>query len=288
MRRSTAILLLLLAVLPACREAEEGAPAAPAAAARPPLPDDDAGRVVARAIEAAGGWENWMRHRDVSYVSTLTVFDSLTRPVSETIFLHRTMLHDGVKTRLESIGLGEEVLFAFDGESEWMLQGDRLVTEPARTAFTRFHALSSVFWFSLPFVLAELPCEMTYLGSETDGDSRVEKVRVVYPESVPLPFDWLVLYFDVQSGQLDRVHVRALAEFLQHSLWLGLWREPRRTGGITYSRRRAFFPADGSGDIVGSMASEQLVEHVELDDGLAPGLFKRPLGVRGLTGEIES
>jgi hypothetical protein len=293
--RQIVLILLLCACLGGCRgRAEEGREVgdggAPAAAVAAPLvlPDDDAGRVVARAIEASGGWESWQRHRDASFVSTLTIFDPVGNAVSETIFLHRILLHRGVMTRVDSIGLGDEVQFGFDGDAEWMLHGGRVVSESQRVAFTRFHALSSAYWFSLPFALAELPGELTYLGREERGGRTFERIRVGYDDSVPLPFDWLVLYFDAATGRIDRVHVHALAEFLQHSLWVGVWGEARPVGDLEIGRRYAFFAADPAGEIVGRLAGEQLVEHVEFDRGFGPELFRRPSGARGLTAEIES
>ena len=293
MRRAT-LLLVLASTLMSCQSRpEQTATPAPSAvekgtSSQPPLPDDEAGRLVRRAIAAAGGWETWLNHRDVAYIATLTIFDPLGNAVSESIFLHKMLLHQGMKVRLESIGLGEEVLFGFDGQNEWMLRDGRAVTASVCTAFTRFHALSSAYWFSLPFVLAELPCELTYLGSEKDGETTVEKIRVGYADSVPVPFDWVILYFDASTAKLERIHVHALASFLQHSLWLGVLRGDRQVGGISVERRRAFFPADAAGEIVGAMAAETLLEHVEFDRGFAPDLFAPPEKVRGLTAEIES
>lgn len=289
-------LLLLLACLGGCRSrpaepgaiSKEGTSASPASEDGPRLPDDAAGRVVARAIEAAGGWERWRQHRDASFISTLTIFDPVGNAVSETIFLHRVLLHRGVRTRLESIGLGEELHFGFDGENEWMTHGGRLVRESQRIAFTRFHALSSAYWFSLPFVLAELPCELTYLGPEDSDGRTLERVRVGYDDSVPLPFDWLVLYFDAQTGRIDRVHVHAFAEFLQHSLWVSVWRDVRRIGGIELARRYAYFAADPAGEFVGGMAGEQLIEHVEFDRDFAPEIVEPPARIPGSTTEIPS
>lgn len=258
------------------------------ASAAAPLPDDEAGRLVGRAIAAAGGWGAWRKHRDAAWVSTLTLFDPFGNAVSEVIFRQRTALHDGLKVRLDSIGLVDEVQFGFDGGSEWMLHDGRAIDDPSRFEFTRFHALSSAYWFSLPFVLAELPAELTYLGSEVSGEAKLEKVRVGYADSVPVPFDWLVLYFDSASARLEKVHVHALAAFLQHSLWLGVWRGDRRVDGISVPRQRAFFPADPAGEIVGAMAAEQLMEHVEFDRGLPADIFTRPENARGLTAELES
>ena len=280
----TYIVLLIVLVVSACREGPSDPPAAPAvaeAAPVPNLPDNAAGRLIARAINAAGGWAAWQRHRDASFITTLTIFDVLGNATSETIFLHKMPLHNGLKTRLESIGLEDEVVFGFDGRDTWMLRGGEAVTEPTRTAFTRFHALNTVYWFSLPFILAELPVEMSYVGSENDGKQRWEKVRVAYNDVPGTPADWIVVYLDATTGLIDRVHSHVRAEFLRQTLWVGRWQDYRDLDGIKKERRRTFFPADLTGKIVGNITAEQLVEHVRFDNGFTAEQFTKPLAAGG-------
>jgi len=277
---STGGVLLLGCVLFGCQD-ERAAPPAANRASAPDLPSDDAGRVVARAIAASGGWEAWRAHRDASFVSTLTLFDPFGNATSETIFLHKLPLHDGMKTRLESIGLPEELMFGFDGHESWMFQDGRAITEPARKACTEFHGISTLYWFELPFVLAELPGDLKYLGAEQEGEQHWEKVRVDYHQTPAAPADWMVFYFDAQSGLLDQVLSHVTVEFLRHGLWLGKWRDYRNYGGIKRERRRTFFPADVNGASIGGMAAEQIVEHVTFDMGWAPELFVKPLVAGG-------
>ena len=286
MRARISVALSAWLVVAACQGGETPASSVSAPTAAPAtlhLPDGEAGRVVARAIAAAGGWEEWQRHRDAAFISTLTIFDAIGNTTSETIFLHELPLHDGLKTRLESIGLDEEVTFGFDGRDAWMLRGGRALTDPPSTAFTHFHALSSLYWFSLPFVLAETPGELSYLGPATDGGKHLERVRVAYKDVVATPVDWLVLFIDADSGRIDHVHCHVTAEFLRQTFWVGEWREYRDYDGIKKERRHSFFPADVSGTIVGGMAAEQLVEHVRFDNGFPREWFTKPPAAGGGT-----
>jgi hypothetical protein len=271
-------LLLLLSVF-ACtdRPAPERRAAGERAALN--LPDDDAGRVVRRSIEAAGGWEAWQNHADAEFVATLTIFTPAGEVTSETIFLHRVLLHRA-GVRVDSIGLIEPVIFGFDGQREWMLRGGRGVTSVTGTAFTRFHALADALWFGLPFVLAERPVELTYLGPEVDAGKQWERVRVAFNDAA-VPSDWMVLYFDAESALIDRVHARINAEFLTHPLWLGRMRDYQEVGGLRKERRRFFYPADPEGRIVGALAAEELVEHVRFDSGFAADFFRAPLAAGG-------
>lgn len=276
--RSLVTLLLLFAA--AC--SQPSAPAADGAAGERTvmqLTDDEAGRIVRRAIDAAGGWEAWQSHRDAEFVATLTIFTPIGEVASETIFLHKLLLHrPGV--RVDSIGLIEPVTFGFDGQREWMLRGGRAVTSVTGTAFTRFHAMTDAFWFGLPFALAERPTEMLSLGPERDGEKHWQRVRVASGDAAAA-VDWMVLYFDAQTGLIDKIHAHVNAEFLTHSLWVGRLEDYREVGGLRKERRRFFYPADVQGRVIGALAAEELVEHVELDRGWPLELFTAPLAAGG-------
>jgi hypothetical protein len=243
------------------------------------LPDNDAGRVVRQGIEAAGGWEAWQRARDAEFVATLTIFTGSGEVASETIFMHRVLLHRA-GVRVDSIGLLDEVVFGFDGAREWMLRGGRAVTSVTGTAFTRFHALADAFWFGLPFVLAERPGELEYLGRTSEDGRQWEQVRVAYTDPA-LPAEWLVLSFDADTGLIGKVHARIVAEFLTHPLWIGRLRDYREVGGVQRERRRLIYPADARGAAVGPLAAEELVEHIRFNNGWKDDLFTAPLAAGG-------
>jgi hypothetical protein len=243
------------------------------------LGDDEAGRIVRRSIDAAGGWATWKRLQDVEFVATLTIFARSGEVASETIFLHKVLLHrPGV--RVDSIGLIEPVIFGYDGERDWMLRGGRAVTSLTGTAFTRFHAMGDAFWFGLPFVLAERPGDLSYLGAEEEEGRRWERVRVAYQDPT-LPADWMVLYFDADSGLIGKVHARITAEFLTHPLWMARLREYQEVGGLVRERRRLIYPADIEGKAIGPLAAEELVEHIRFDSGWTEELFIAPLAAGG-------
>lgn len=243
------------------------------------LPDDDAGRVVRRGIEAAGGWEAWQRLRNAEFVATLAIFSASGEVASETIFMHKVLLHrPGV--RVDSIGLLDEVIFGFDGSREWMLRGGRAVTAVTGTAFTRFHAMADAFWFGLPFVLAERSGELTYLGYETEGGKQWERVRVAYDDP-GLPAEWMVLHIDADTGLIGKVHARIVTEFLTHTLWVGRLRDYREVGGLQRERRRLIYPADPEGNAVGALAAEELIEHIRFNNDWGDEIFTPPLAAAG-------
>jgi hypothetical protein len=246
------------------------------------LPSGSAGRIMRRAIDAAGGWSRWRGMHDVAFVTTFTVYDPAGNVSSESIGLHKSPLHEPPRVRLESLGLPNPVTFGFDGKEAWMLRNGAPVLEPSRLALSRFNMISNVFWFSLPFSLAEMPATVTDLGAQTDGEKQYQRLKVILGKGAPeAPGDWFVIYFDDRTGLIDHVLGHITASFLTHSMWAGKWLDYQEWAGLRKERRRQFFPADEDGHIIGNMVVEQLVEDVHFNNHFPAQIFEKPLAANG-------
>jgi hypothetical protein len=247
------------------------------------LPEGSAGRVLGRAIDAAGGWKRWSEIDDVALVTSFSLYDPAGNLASQSIGVLESPLHQPPRGRFESIGLPEPVTIGFDGKETWLEKGGKVsVPEPERMALARFNIVSDLFWFSLPFALAEIPATVTDLGPESDGDHRWNRLRVTLDERAPeAPADWLIVYFDERTGLIDQVLGHVPAEFLPHHVWLGRWSEYQDRGGLQKERRRQFFPADEDGHVIGGLAVEKLVEDVRFDNHFSPARFVKPLAAGG-------
>jgi len=250
-----------------------------------------AAEVVRRAVAAKGGWEHWQRLRDVSYISTLAVYDPAHDILSERTGWFRAPLHKGALARMDSIGLNSTVQFGIDAGDTWLLNNGALVEDPGQLSVSRFELVSSLFWFSLPFSLLEMPVELTDLG-ETPGErgKTWHRVKAIFETRNPgVPGTWFVLYFDTSTWRLDRVHARLRAPFLRHELWVVEWQDYAEHDGLWIERERRFYPADAAGEIVGPLIARQLIEHVQTDSGESDRLFRRPEARRApAAGESES
>jgi hypothetical protein len=216
--------------------------------------------------------------RDVGYINTLTLFDPFGNVSSQSLGWYMAPLHLGMQARMESIGLPTEVELGVNGSDTWILREGVPIAEPQRLELTRFNMVSNLFWFSLPFALAEIPATITDLG-EVDGDDHVRwhRLKVVFEANNPgVPGEWFVLYFNTRTGLIDRVHAKITAAFLRHDLWVGKWLDYHDWNGLKKERQRQFFPADDTGKIIGNVVVEQLVEHVQLNNGYAPESFTKP------------
>jgi hypothetical protein len=170
------------------------------------------------------------------------------------------------------------VRFGIDADETWILSDGRRVLAPGQLAVTRFELVSSQFWFSLPFRLAEAGAEVTDAGDERGPDgTRWHRLRATFAADDPgVPGPWFVVYVNATTGLIDRVHAELSAPFLQHAVWVGRWLHYRDCGGFMKERQRKFFPADTAGNIVGAMAAEQFVEHVRFDNGYPETRFRQP------------
>jgi hypothetical protein len=274
--RARAAVAMVLVLAAGCRPDSDARTGE--AAEAPRLPGGDAGRWLQRAIDAAGGWQRWRALRDVSYVSSLAVFDPARQVSSDSIGWFSAPLHGGAVARMDSIGLPTEVRFGIDGERTWILSDGQPVLAPGQLALTRFDLVSSLFWFTLPFRLAERPATVTYLGRERSADGTVwEKLRAEFPLPDPsLPGPWVVLYLDPATALIDRVHAQLTAPFLRHELWVGQWLRYRDCEGLRKERQRKFFPADAGGNIIAAMAAEQFVEYVHFNNNYDAAHFREP------------
>jgi len=263
--------------LAACLACEPGR-----SASVPNLPDDSAGRIVARAIEASGGWKRWFELEDVAFVTTFTIYDPFGDVASESIGLQKAPLHGSPRVRFESLGLAEAVTLGFDGKSPWMMRGGAPVRDPGPLAFARFNMVSSVFWFALPFSLAEMPVTLADLGAQSVKGHSWQRVKVTLAAGAPeAPGDWFVIYFDEQTGLIDHLLAHITASFLRHDLWVGRWLDFQDCTGIRKERRRQFYPADDEGNVIGELVVDQLVEDVRFNNHFAAEIFDKPLPLRG-------
>jgi hypothetical protein len=249
----------------------------PAEQVRPRLPEGRAGEILARAIDAAGGWESWADKRYAALVSTTTISNPAAGTTSETLGLYRFPLHDYGKVRFDSLGLIEAVAVGFDGKDVWLLRDGRPVAEPGSMDVPRFNVVSTSFWFGLPFRLAELPVTITDEGDETAEGVLYSRLRVAMKEGAPeTPGDWFVIWFEAKTGLIHHLVGHITAPFLAHRLWVGFWRDFQSVDGLLVERRRRFFPSDENGKVVGDLVVDQLVEDVRFTPELPDDLFEKP------------
>lgn len=206
---------LALLVIGCAQETQTGQTrASSAAVASSPmdrLPDSQAGEVVRRAIEAAGGWSTWTAKKNVTYRKVITSFDS-TGDVERTYTQrHRYILHPTAKMCIEyENAQGQRILLVNNGMQvrKWV-NGKRDSTKEGQN-----HAWNSTFGshyvFAHPFKLTDPGTNLTYAGRDTLPDGTVaDAVRATYDSTAGSAggmHTW-TYYFDVDDHRLVANHL---------------------------------------------------------------------------------
>jgi hypothetical protein len=244
----------------------------------PILSSGRAGEIVSKAIEAAGGWRRWSEMRDVSFASSTAYFHPLAGEVRESVGVYKMLPHSGERVRFESVDLSEHVAVVVAGEEMWIEREGVLVCDPPRLDFARLHLLGNLFWFSLPFSLAETWVGVTDEGDRSEGGRTWHRLRVqLEADSPPETGNSFVVYIDAVTGLIDRVLGHVNARLLAHPLLVGFWRDYREVDGLRIAHHREVFPADPDGSAIGPVLLDQVVQAVRLDGGLPAELFRRPI-----------
>lgn len=214
------------------------------------LPDDSAGEVVRRAIEAHGGWEAWVGLGAVDYRKTTISYDEGGAVTDSTVERHRYALRPERKIRIDRVdGDGRTVVLMNDGDEAWQVVDGRLDRGILGRSPARAPTDGSHYVFSQPFKLTDAGANFTYLGADTLPDGTpVEAVRVRYDPGVGRSgglHTW-VYYFDTDTHLLAGYRFGEGEEvdwevFTRHG-------DYRMVGGVRlYGSRTAYeVAADGS------------------------------------------
>lgn len=170
------------------------------------LPDDAAGALVRRAIEAHGGWDAWAALPAVDYRKTTISLAEDGTASDSTVERHRYALHPGPRMRIDWTDPdGRHVTLMNDGDEAWRFVDGRESRSPLNPHQAWNSTFGSHYVFGQPFKLTDAGTNLTYLGPDSLEDgTAVEGVRVTYDPGVGSSggmHTW-VYYVDASSGRL--------------------------------------------------------------------------------------
>ncbi len=192
------------------------------------LPADEAGNVVRKAIEAAGGWEHWADKETLSYIKVIQFFDSIGVREREVRQLHQYQLHP-LKVRISWDEAGEHYTVINNGQQVWKLKNDQPLTASADADQAWNTSFGSHYVMCMPFKLTDPGTVLTYQGLDTLDNGRVvHAVKTTYQEgagSAAGKHTWWY-YFDQDDYRLA-------ANFLEYG------------NGFSYTQYEAFADVQG-------------------------------------------
>jgi len=249
----------------------EGAPAP-----RPALFSDTTrgARIVARAIEAHGGWERWAEVRDLTVYDTRRGFgaDGDTTETRIVAAYHKGPPWMRIERRSRD---GDTVVHGYDGETHWASRNGERLHDPEAVAQARFRVWTDQYFHFLPFKLADEGARFEYRGRGEVEGRPVDRVRVTYGSGIgDAPDDVYTYAFDAETHTLVSFHFNVTAvdpDFYE----LVRWVETDWMHGLLRPRRTKAWDSDASRAPV-RQRSEHAYDSIQVNRGLDRAYFRPP------------
>lgn len=131
------------------------------------LPKNEAGNIVRKSIEKAGGWENWNNKKTLSYTKILEFYDSLGTKQREVRQLHQYQLQPNLKMHITWQEEGDEFEIINNGKQAWKLKnGEEMNSEEEQNSAWN-SSFGSQYVMCMPFKLADPGVNLEYEGIDT-------------------------------------------------------------------------------------------------------------------------
>ncbi len=235
------------------------------------LPNNQAGTIIKKAIEGAGGWDAWTSKGALSYVKIITFYDSTGKVSRISRQLHEYNLHPKFQARISYEENGKNYVIINNGEQAWKLEDDVIMTDEGSKNSSWNSSFGSHYVMCMPFKLADNGTQFGFEGVTTlPNGKEVNSIKVNYKEgagSSALFHTWWY-FFDLTTNEL-------VANFLDF------------TNGYDYTEYLAFITVDGiklnqqrrsyKSDSIRQeiqVSSSYVNEEIQFVEGFAPSYFE--------------
>jgi hypothetical protein len=229
------------------------------------IADPRAAEVVARMLQAYGGWSVWRDHRSVEYVHRLEFYGGARTPERVLRQIHRFSIGHDIEAYLEDLDVTEPLVVRLAGDVLEVTRGGVQVIDPAALEFPRRFGVYARFVFQQPWSLLEdgsslaIRAERTppRAGRTTPDPCDVVRLTRRRDDGAP-PADWTDFYVSQVSRLVDRVHTYRAEDGTYR---VTVWSDHRTTDGIRVPTRRTTYASDVTGAIG---ALEVVVEYTDV------------------------
>ncbi len=193
------------------------------------LPENEAGQIVRKAVDWAGGWETWMTKENLSYLKSTDYVDTnglVTRSLQQR---HHYILGPEPKFNISWEEDGDQFRIVYDGQQAGKFKNGEAMTDQSSINQAWNSSFGSHYVMCMPFKLADPGTELQYEGIINLPDSSaVHSIKVTYKEgagSAAGMHTWWY-YFDTET-------YRPVANFLDYG------------DGYSYTVYESFVSVDG-------------------------------------------
>lgn len=272
------IFLLTILVLCNCQNQEqspqdqEQSPPPPVASLDN-LPDSEAGDIVRKSIDWAGGWDNWTGKKYLSYTKIIQYYDSTGTMERESRQLHRYQLHPQIKVNISWQEDQDQYTIVNNGEQAWKLKNGAQLTEQSDINHAWNSSFGSHYVMCMPYKLADPGTVLTYEGLDTLADgSVVHAIKTTYEKgagSAAGMHTWWY-YFDTDT-------YRPVANFLDYGDGFSYthYEAFEVVDGLQLNKERKSYPTNANGDLE-YLRTIYKNEDIQFDSQLEVALFEAP------------
>ncbi len=198
--------------------------------------NEDAKALLQKAMDAAGGLENWNNKKELHFSKYFVLYDSSGNTENSVTQMHKYLFDPKEDIYIDWVknGQGHQIHYT-DGKAEKMIGG---ANDPdAKATSTMSSVRSAMFVMNIPFNFLDEGAELSYDGSTVlDGGEQVEILKIVYrPEqydNLTTADTWWV-YFDKETHRLIAYMVQH-ADHFSYVKNLGF----TKVGGFTFPKER--------------------------------------------------
>jgi len=158
--------------------------------------------LVLRSLEAHGGIEKWKTAKELSYIKTTILYDSLGNVEKKIVQKHKNIFRPQFEAQMDwtedsirkqVVLRNDKIAVYFDG----LLQNDQNLQEKYYNAVI---GANYVIW--QPYKLLDKDVTLSYIGEEIIQENTVNVVKAVYFNSDGSPANTWWYYFDQKTNKL--------------------------------------------------------------------------------------
>lgn len=165
----------------------------------------DARQLIAEAIEATGGKQNFYNLGGVTYD-----YDYKSAEGSIELKSQETYDFDGEKSHARytrhsvTAPEGKRVVEGYDGNECWVSTEGVLSMNKDANQFARFIRKTNYYWFSMFFKLLDDGVNHEYIGAKSVNDQAYDLVRITFGDGIGDAQDTYVLYINKETKLIDQ------------------------------------------------------------------------------------
>ena len=237
------------------------------------LPNDEAGKIIRDAIQYAGGWENWLSKKGLTFYKTVIYYDSVGKITKSSRSLQELNLFPNFKSKASWVDSGKQITVLNNGQQAWRLENGKIKTDDKSKNSAWNSSFGTHYVMCMPFKLADPGAHFTYEGLvNLPNGKKALSVKVTYDDWAGSSgrFHKWTYFFDPKTHQL-------MANFLNYGGGCSFTEYLKDTivGGIRYNLKRNSYQTDSTMSFI-KLKETYKNDSIRLGDNFSDAKFLTP------------